>query len=148
MTSEPPFWQTTSLLDMSHEQWESVCDGCAKCCLTQLQDEETNLLVFTDVACSLLDDGTCRCKDYQNRSKTVPSCIAMNPGNVREVAEFAPPSCSYRLLLAGETLPEWHHLNTGSQETVHKSGNSVRHRVRFIDDINPDDIEDYIIEWP
>lgn len=148
MNSDAPFWQTKSLLDMTHDEWESVCDGCAKCCLTQLQDEDSNLLVFTDVACNLLDDGTCQCTDYKNRSIKVPTCITMNPDNVSEVAEFAPPTCSYRLLLAGEPLPEWHHLNTNSKKSVHESGNSVRHRVRFQDDINVDDIEDYIVDWP
>ena len=148
MSTEAPFWQTKSLLDMSHDEWESICDGCAKCCLTQLQDEDSDLLVFTDVACNLLDDGTCQCKDYKNRSIKVPSCITMNPDNVSEVAEFAPPSCSYRLLLAGEKLPQWHHLNTGSKDSIHESGNSVRHRVRFQSDIDVDDIEDYIVDWP
>lgn len=148
MNSNEPFWENKSLLEMSHDEWESICDGCAKCCLTQLQDEETDLLVFTDVACNLLDDGSCRCTDYQNRSTKVPSCITMNRDNVHDVAEFAPPSCSYRLLLAGEELPEWHHLISGSSDSVHESGNSVRHRVRFVKDINPDDIQDYIVEWP
>lgn len=148
MSSNKPFWESKSLLDMSHNEWESVCDGCAKCCLTQLQDEETDILVFTDIACNLLDDGSCRCSDYENRSTKVPSCITMNRENVSEVAEFAPPSCSYRLLLAGENLPDWHHLVSGAASSVHESGNSVRHRVRFAKDIEPDDIQDYIVEWP
>ena len=148
MNNKANFWQTKSLLDMSHDEWESICDGCAKCCLTQLQDEETNLLVFTDVACNLLDDGSCRCTDYANRSKKVPSCITMTPDNIDEVSEFAPPSCSYRLLLSGESLPAWHHLNTGFADSVHQSGNSVRHRVRFADDVDMDEIEDYVVDWP
>ena len=148
MNSAKPFWENKSLLDMSHDEWESVCDGCAKCCLVQLQDEKTDLLVFTDVACHLLDDGTCRCKDYQNRSLEVPSCVVMNRDNVHETVEFAPPSCSYRLLLAGEKLPEWHHLLTGEKDTVHQSGNSVQHRVRSSEDINPEDIQGYIVDWP
>ena len=148
MNETPPFWKEKSLLDMSHREWESICDGCAKCCLTQLQDEETDILVFTDVACDLLDDESCRCTDYDNRSTKVPSCITMNRDNVEEVAEFAPPTCSYRLLIAGEELPQWHHLVTDSTESVHQSGNSVKHRVRFTKDIDPDDIQDYVVEWP
>jgi len=148
MNETPPFWKEKSLLDMSHSEWESICDGCAKCCLTQLQDEETDLLVFTDVACDLLDDESCRCTDYDNRSTKVPSCITMNRDNVEEVAEFAPPSCSYRLLIAGEELPDWHHLVTNSEKSVHQSGNSVQHRVRFANEIDPDDIEDYVVDWP
>jgi len=148
MKSNDRFWESKTLLEMSHDEWESICDGCAKCCLTQLQDEETDLLVFTDVACNLLDDGTCRCTDYQNRSTRVPSCITMNKDNIQEVGEFAPPSCAYRLLLNGEELPQWHHLQSGRPEAVHESGNSVRHRVRFAKDIDPDDIQDYVVEWP
>jgi len=148
MLKERPFWETKKLLDMSHDEWESVCDGCAKCCLTQLQDEETDLLVFTDVVCNLLDDGSCRCTDYANRSARVPSCISMNKENVTAAVAFAPPSCAYRLLLCGESLPSWHHLVSGDPESVHRSGQSVRHRVRYQRDINPDDIQDYIVEWP
>jgi len=147
MNKNKPFWQDKSLLEMSHDEWESICDGCAKCCLTQLQDEETDLLVFTDVACNLLDDETCQCTSYDQRSTKVPSCITMNRDNVHEVAEFAPPTCSYRLLLAGEDLPDWHHLNTESKTSIHESGNSVRHRVRFERDIDPEDIQEYVIDW-
>lgn len=143
-----PFWQQKSLFEMSHEEWESICDGCAKCCLTQLQDEQTQQLVFTDVACDLLDDGSCRCTDYANRSDRVPTCITMNKDNVRDVAEFAPPSCAYRLLLEGKPLPVWHHLLSQDRDSVHETGNSVRHRVRFQRDIDDDDIQDYIVNWP
>lgn len=143
-----PFWQTKSLLDMSHDEWESICDGCAKCCLTQLQDEDTEQLVFTDVVCNLLDDGTCRCTDYENRSAKVPNCMSMDKSNVADAAEFAPPSCAYRLLLEGEPLPVWHPLVADDTEVVHLSGNSVRHRVRHERDIEPDDIQDYIVDWP
>lgn len=148
MQSDKPFWQTKSLLEMSHDEWESVCDGCAKCCLNQLHDEEVDELVFTDVACQLLDGGTCRCKDYDNRSKKVPHCVELNAENIFGVAEFAPPSCAYRLLLMGEELPQWHHLNSGSRNTVHETGNSVKGRVRFIEDITSEDLQEYIVEWP
>ena len=148
MQSDKPFWQTKSLLEMSHDEWESVCDGCAKCCLNQLHDEELDELVFTDVAFQLLDDGTCRCKDYDNRSKKVPHCVELNVENIFGIAEFAPPSCAYRLLLMGEELPQWHHLNSGSRNTVHETGNSVKGRVRFIEDITSEDLQEYIVEWP
>lgn len=143
-----PFWETKTLLEMSTQEWESLCDGCAKCCLSQLQDEETEQLVFTDVACDLLDDNTCRCTDYQNRSIRVPRCVTMTAGNVHEAAEFAPPSCAYRLVLQEQALPEWHHLVSGSRATIHEQGQSVRHRVRFEHEINEDDLQDYIVEWP
>lgn len=148
MSDKSQFWKDKTLFEMSSSEWESVCDGCAKCCLTQLQDEHTEQLVFTDVACNLLDDSSCRCTDYANRSERVPTCMTMNVKNVRDAAEFAPPTCAYRLLLEGEELPSWHHLNSGSDQTVHQQGQSVRHRVRFEKDVNANDIEDYIVEWP
>lgn len=148
MTETVPFWEQKTLSEMSSQEWESICDGCAKCCLTQLQDEDSDQLVFTDVACDLLDDQTCQCSDYANRSKRVPSCVTMNPGNVEEAAEFAPPTCAYRLLVQGDALPDWHHLKSGSPDSVHERGQSVRHRVRFQREINDDDIQDYIVEWP
>ncbi len=143
-----PFWQTKPLLEMNHEEWESICDGCAKCCLHQLEDEETEQLVFTDVACNLLDDETCRCTDYQNRSTRVPSCMTLSADNVAECAEFAPESCSYRLLLEGEELPDWHHLKTGDSNSVHVAGASVANRVRKFSEIQADDLEDYVVDWP
>jgi len=143
-----PFWQTKSLFDMSHDEWESICDGCAKCCLVQLQDEGSSKLVFTDVACALLDDSSCRCTDYQNRSTKVPNCMTMTRDNVVETAEFAPPSCAYRLLLEGQPLPSWHHLVSGDRQTVHLSNNSVRYRVRYQSDIEADDIQNHIVKWP
>lgn len=148
MNSDTPFWKQKSLLEMSHDEWESVCDGCAKCCLTQLEDEETNLLVFTDVACELLDSDSCRCTDYENRSTVVPSCVAMNRENVRDVAEFAPPTCSYRLLLAGDDLPNWHPLVSGDRDTVHREERSVQGKVRSVKSIDIDDIQDYVVDWP
>lgn len=148
MTKHTPFWQAKSLLDMNHQEWESICDGCAKCCLTQLQDEQSEQLVFTDIACNLLDDESCRCSDYKNRSTRVPSCMTMNKENVSQVAEFAPPSCAYRLLLENKPLPDWHHLVSGSTQSVHESGNSVRHRVRFERDVVDQDYQDFIVEWP
>jgi uncharacterized cysteine cluster protein YcgN (CxxCxxCC family) len=148
MQDDKPFWQSKTLFEMTSDEWESICDGCAKCCLTQLQDEESEQLVFTDVACDLLDDQTCRCTDYSNRSTRVPSCVTMNRNNVEDSAAFAPPSCAYRLILEGEELPSWHHLNSGDSESIHQQGQSVRHRVRFQSEIKADDIQDYIVDWP
>ncbi len=141
------FWKTKSLFDMTRTEWESVCDGCAKCCLQQLQDEQTEQLVFTDVVCDLLDEGSCKCTDYLNRSTRVPSCMTMTKENVEECAEFAPPSCAYRLLLVGEDLPEWHHLNTGHKQSIHTRGKSVRGRVRQQNSVDMDKIEDFVVDW-
>lgn len=143
-----PFWQAKTLFEMTPEEWESICDGCAKCCLQQLQDEDTAQLAFTDVACDLLDDKTCRCSDYQHRSERVPTCMTMNKENVQACAEFAPPSCSYRLLLEGKSLPQWHHLVTGDHQSIHKAGASVQGRVRFQREVKQGDLEDYVVDWP
>jgi len=147
-TTVNPFWHSKNLGEMTRNEWESICDGCAKCCLMQLEDEETETLVFTNIACDLLDAGSCRCTDYQNRSIRVPSCMTMTPENVGECAEFAPPSCSYRLLLEGQPLPSWHHLISGNRETVHETENSVRNRIVFQSKVDQTKLEDYVVEWP
>ena len=142
------FWEQKSLTQMSTEEWESVCDGCAKCCLTQLQDEDTQTLVFTNVACDLLNDNTCQCTDYDNRSDRVPSCVTMDAGNVEQAAEFAPPSCAYRLLVLGQPLPDWHHLVSGDRQQIHRENRSVQGRVVFQHQVSDEDLEDHIVEWP
>lgn len=133
---------------MNSEQWESLCDGCGKCCLHQLEDEDTGELFFTDVGCELLDCDTCRCIDYENRSTRVPDCMKLTPRNLEQCFEFAPTNCSYRLLSEGRGLPDWHHLVTGKVDTIHASGNSVKGRVRKITDINLEQFEDYVVDWP
>jgi len=142
------FWEKKTLFEMTSEEWESVCDGCGKCCLTQLEDECTQQLVFTDVACNLLDDSSCRCTDYKNRSQKVPACMTMTADNVEECAQFAPPSCAYRLLLERKPLPRWHHLISGDRETIHRMGASVKGKVRFEKDVASNEIEDYVVDWP
>lgn len=142
------FWQDKALHEMSEEEWESLCDGCAKCCLVQLEDEETEQLVFTDVACDLLDQGNCRCTDYQNRSMRVPNCMTLTPENVEQAAEFAPSSCAYRRLVEGKDLPEWHHLIAGDQASMHAQGLSVRNKVRKLSEVDTDGLEEFVVEWP
>ena len=148
LKSAERFWETKTLFEMTRDEWESICDGCAKCCLTQLQDEESEQLVFTNVACDLLNENTCLCTNYENRSDRVPSCVTMDAGNVQQAAEFAPPTCAYRLLIQGEQLPEWHHLLSGDKEAVHANKKSVKGRVVFQRDVDEQDYEDYIVDWP
>lgn len=142
------FWRDKSLFDMNQEEWESICDGCAKCCLLQLEDDASKQLVFTEVACRLLDQETCRCVDYPNRSKRVPACMALTKENVEACAAFAPPSCSYRLLLEGKQLPEWHHLCSGSRKTIHRASASVRGKVRSEEHIGTLPLENFVVQWP
>ena len=142
------FWKTKSLSELSQDEWESLCDGCAKCCLVQLQDEQTDQLVYTDVACDLLDCSGCRCTDYKNRSKRVPSCMTLNPENVAKAAEFAPDTCAYKLLVEGQDLPDWHHLKSGDPMLIHKQGFSVKDKVRFLSSVDEDSLEDFVVDWP
>lgn len=148
MVDRDKFWESKSLFEMSHDEWESICDGCAKCCLVQLEDEDTGNLLFTDVACHMLDSGNCRCTDYANRSTRVPNCMTLTKQNVMQAAEFTPSTCAYRLLLENKPLPSWHHLSSGDSHSVHNSGNSVRMRVQSEHDIAPNDLQDHVVDWP
>ena len=139
--AENQFWKTKPLAEMTEQEWEALCDGCGACCLIQLEDEDTNERVFTKVACKLLDIGICRCKDYENRHKTVPTCSKVTL-ELLQTADWLPPSCAYRLLYEGKDLHWWHPLNSGSPETVHQAGISIRGWARSEEDVNLDELED------
>jgi len=140
-----PFWRTKTLAEMSPGEWESLCDGCAKCCLEKLEDEETGEVSYTEIGCTLLDGEACRCKDYDNRANFVPDCVRLSAGNLADL-KWLPSTCAYLLISKGEDLPDWHPLVTGNAESVHRAGQSVRGRV--IDEKDADDFEDHIVTWP
>jgi uncharacterized protein len=124
----PPFWKTKTLEEMTAAEWESLCDGCGKCCLAKLEDEDTGDIFWTSVGCRLLDAGTCRCADYSNRLAQVPDCVKLTPEKVRTLS-WLPSTCAYRLVAEGRDLFSWHHLRSGRRESVHEAGVSVRNRL-------------------
>jgi uncharacterized cysteine cluster protein YcgN (CxxCxxCC family) len=143
-----PFWKTKTLEQMSQREWESLCDGCGRCCLNKLEDIDTGETHFTDIGCTLLDTDACRCKDYKNRQRKVPDCVKLTPRGVRRIV-WLPPTCAYKLVAEGKDLYWWHPLVSGDPETVHSSGASVRGRVTLDETQVPDDeLENHIVAWP
>jgi uncharacterized cysteine cluster protein YcgN (CxxCxxCC family) len=143
-----PFWRTKSLEQMTKTEWESLCDGCGRCCLNKLEDVDTGDTHFTDVGCKLLDDKSCRCRDYSHRKARVPDCVKLTPRNVRRIV-WLPPTCGYRLVAEGRELYWWHPLVSGDPDTVHAAGVSVRGRVKASEtDVLDEQLEDYIVNWP
>ena len=142
-----PFWRRLTLDEMSPVEWESLCDGCGRCCLNKLLYEDTGEIAWTDVACKLLDGDSCRCSDYPNRHRRVPDCQALNSANVPGLT-WLPPTCAYRLVAEGRDLYWWHYLVSGDRETVHAAGISVRGKTRSELTIGDADLEEYIVDWP
>lgn len=140
-----PFWEQKSLTEMTDAEWESLCDGCGKCCLHKLIDEDTEELYYTNIACSLLDDKTCSCKDYANRFSYDEECLKLTRDKIDEFY-WLPDTCSYRLLAEGKPLPTWHPLITGSKEAMHAADESVREKVVY--EIDVIDWEDHILNHP
>lgn len=142
----PRFWENTPLTKMTPREWEALCDGCGKCCLNKLEDEDTEEVALTCVACRLLDDATCRCAHYENRHEFVPDCIVLRPDNLDTHAYWMPKTCAYRLLWQGKPLPDWHPLITGTAQSVHDAGISVQGRTVSEFDVPFEEWEDHIIE--
>jgi len=142
------FWERKKLAEMSRDEWEALCDGCGKCCLNKLEDEETGEVALTRVACRLLDDTTCRCAHYEIRHQFVPDCIVLTPKNLPDNLYWMPQTCAYKRLYNGEGLPDWHPLVTGRADSVHDAGVSMRNRTYSEFDVADEDWEDHIIEEP
>ena len=145
MPAAPPFWKTVPLDRMSGEQWESLCDGCGRCCLHKLRDEDTDELAFTNVSCRLLDTDTCRCSRYATRHEWVPDCVSLTPADLATI-DWLPPTCAYRMVAEGRELAWWHPLVSGDPGTVHAAGVSVRGLA--VDERRAGPLEDYVVDWP
>lgn len=146
-TTVEPFWRKP-LEQMTGPEWESLCDGCGRCCLVKLEDEDTREVLFTDVSCALLSTSTCGCSDYPNRQSKIPDCVKLTPAVVREIG-WLPPTCGYRLVAEGRDLMWWHPLVSGTAETVVEAGVSVRGKVAASeDDVPIDHLPGYIVSWP
>jgi len=137
------FWETTPLDKLDRAQWEQLCDGCGKCCVHKLEDEETGELYPTNVACRLLDRRTARCSDYRHRHAYVSECVRLTPARLATI-DWLPATCAYVLRAAGEPLPGWHHLVCGDPEAVHRAGMSVRGWTVSEDDAG--DLEHHIVD--
>lgn len=143
------FWEDISLNKMSQQQWELLCDGCARCCLVKLEDEDTGAVVNTSIACQLLDIERCRCQDYENRLKRVPMCVKITPETLPDILareNWLPATCSYRLLFENKPLPEWHPLLSGRTGSVHQAGISVKGFALSEQFIHPEQMGDFIID--
>ena len=139
------FWETKSLAEMSRTEWESLCDGCAKCCLHKLEDEDSEQVYYTKVVCRYMDDD-CRCSEYQDRNQLVPNCVWLTPDDVEDF-HWLPATCAYRLIHEGKSLYNWHPLISGDPKTVHQAGISIKGRALSEEYVHPDGMEEHIIHW-
>ena len=120
------FWINFSLDEFNQTEWENLCDGCGKCCLIKLEDEETTEVHYTKIACRLFNDESCRCGNYKIRKKLVSDCLILTKETIKDSYRWMPNTCAYRLLYEGKELKSWHHLISGSTQTVHEVGISVK----------------------
>lgn len=140
------FWRAKKLHEMSPAEFESLCDGCGKCCLHKLEDEDNGDVYYTKVACKFLNHDSCQCQVYSERQQYVPDCVTLTPKSVKDTY-WLPETCAYRLIDEGIPLFDWHPLVSGDPDSVHKAGMSVAGQVIHEDSVNPDDLEDYVVRW-
>jgi uncharacterized cysteine cluster protein YcgN (CxxCxxCC family) len=145
MGNKDRFWEKIPILELSEEQWESICDGCCQCCAHKLIDDDTEQVFKTNVVCKYLDTEGCHCTVYPERQKLVPDCIKITPENAGELDWF-PETCGYRLIANNKPLPKWHPLETGDPNTVKNAGVTITGKVICESKIDEDDLEDFIVD--
>ena len=146
MEEQNPFWENKTLDQMTHEEWESLCDGCAKCCLHKIQAQDDGKVYFTNIACRLLDCESCRCQNYKNRMKIIHDCVHLTPSLINEL-KWLPKTCAYRRLSEGRGLAWWHPLVSGDPDTVRQAKISICDRVIPESLIDITELEEYIVDW-
>ena len=146
MHSTQPFWETKTLKQMSQEEWESLCDGCGKCCVLKLEDMDTGAVYYSDVSCKLLCTKSARCTDYENRKSIVPDCVILTTDNLEEI-DWMPQSCAYRRIHEGRGLADWHPLIAGSQEKMAEHGHLVAGQVISETEVKEADMPDHLFDW-
>ena len=146
MTDEGRFWETKPLDQLSDHEWEQLCDGCAKCCLHKFEYEDTQEILYTRIACRLLDTDTGSCRNYDNRFALVSDCVKICPKDLSAL-RWLPSTCAYRRLSEGKPLAAWHPLVSGDPLSVVRAGKSAVGRVVSEDAVPPEDWEDHVIQW-
>lgn len=144
-SEDVPFWLRKTLDELTHAEWESLCDGCGRCCLNKIEDDDTGRIYLTKVACKMLDTRSCQCRDYPNRQAHVSDCIQIDPEQVRTLS-WLPPTCGYRLVEERQPLPWWHPLVSGRRESVHEAGISLRGWAKSERRIKPENFARYLID--
>jgi uncharacterized cysteine cluster protein YcgN (CxxCxxCC family) len=142
----PQFWQHKTLDELSEAEWEALCDGCGRCCLVKIEDQDSGKLFYTNVVCQYFDNASCRCSRYRERSKLVPDCIKVTPEVARQES-WLPHSCAYRLLAEGKPLPDWHPLISRDADSVHRNRISVRGRVVSERFVHPEELVEHLVNW-
>lgn len=142
----PKFWEKYALEDMNKAEWEAICDGCGKCCLVKLEDFDTAAVEYTNIACRLFDDGTCRCSQYEIRKTIVKDCVVLTPEKLEEACYWLPSSCGYKLLHEGYELPLWHPIFTGNRDAMHSEGASMINKTVPEYEVDEEDYEDYVVK--
>ena len=140
------YWERKPLDAMTRAEWEALCDGCGRCCLLKLEDEEDGSVHYTSVHCRLYDPDTCRCGNYAHRKRLVPGCVQLTPDTLESSAEWMPETCAYRRLHEGRALPDWHPLLTGDPASPDAAGAAMRAGLTPEWEVAEEDLEDYVMK--